>query len=102
MGWKTSGDGLRTSSPCLPHPTRLVILSWGNLDVAYPRLLAVQLLQRNRILGDKVLETRWHSEVLRTTFTQDLPFILPELIDELPVAVQDNLPCTNGNGSALI
>ncbi|RPD82683.1 cytochrome P450 [Lentinus tigrinus ALCF2SS1-7] len=51
-----------------------------------------QLLQRERILGSEILQTHWHAEVLKTTFTQSIPTILPDLIDELPSAVLRNLP----------
>ncbi len=56
----------------------------------------VQQFQRELILGSDLHEIRWHVDIIKTTFTQDLPTILPELLDELPSAVQGNIPCADG------
>ncbi|RDX50487.1 cytochrome P450 [Lentinus brumalis] len=51
--------------------------------------------QRELILGSDLHGIRWHVDVIKTTFTQDLPTILLELLDELPSAVQGNIPCAH-------
>ncbi len=48
-------------------------------------------------MGRDVNENRWHVDVIKSSLTPNLPSIFPELLDELPLAVQDNLLCEDGN-----
>lgn len=54
-------------------------------------------MQTETILGKELNEDQWHVEMIRTTLTQNLPSVFPQLMDELPLAVQDYLPNESGN-----
>ncbi|KAI0721403.1 cytochrome P450 [Cerioporus squamosus] len=55
-----------------------------------------EILQTEHIMGKEVNENRWHVDVVKTSLTQNLPSILPGLLDELPLAVEDNIRCEDG------
>ncbi|RPD82682.1 cytochrome P450 [Lentinus tigrinus ALCF2SS1-7] len=55
-----------------------------------------ELFQTELILGKDLNENRWHVDVIKSSLTRNLPSILPELLDELPHAVQDNIRCEDG------
>ena len=66
---------------------------WGDMLNWTPR---PKLLQTELVMGTEVNKNRWHVDVIRSLLTKDLPSILPGLLDELPLAVQDNIPGEEG------
>ena len=52
-------------------------------------------------LGRASLDDPYHVDIIREKLMRTLPVVLPDVIDELAVAVSDYIP-TNGNGAFLI
>ena len=51
-------------------------------------------------IGTEISDDPYHLDIIKEKLTRTLPAVLPRVIDELKVAVQDHIP-TQGEGMAL-
>ncbi|KAI9060502.1 cytochrome P450 [Trametes sanguinea] len=59
-----------------------------------------EIVQTRYTLGDDVHENTYHVDIIREKLTRSIPTILPDVIDELSVAVEECIP-VKGDGSWL-